>query len=56
MEVARSAYYNGDDLDLKSIFFVVPHYGLFKWFVYVLYLGDGVQDVAICGVLTLYEL
>ena len=41
MEVARSAYYNGDDLDLESCFPVVSHYGLFAWFAYVAYVGDG---------------
>jgi hypothetical protein len=56
VEVARLAYYNGDDLDLKTYFFNVSHYGLFEWFVYVVYVGNGVQFVSVCGVLTLYEL
>ena len=56
MEVARSAYHNGDDMDLESFFLVVSQYGMFEWFVYVVYVCDGVQDVAICGVLALYEL
>ena len=56
MEVAHSANYNGDDLDLESFFPVVSHYGLSKWFVYVVYVGDGVQSVVVRGLLTLYEL
>jgi hypothetical protein len=55
VEIVRSAYYNGDDLDLESFFPVVSHYGLFEWFIYVVYVGDGVHGVAICGLLTLYE-
>ena len=50
------AYYDGDDLDMESIFSVVCHYGLFEWFVYVVYVGDGVHSVVVCGVLTLCEL
>ena len=42
MEVARSAYYDGDDMDRESFILVVSHYGLFEWFVYVVYVGDGV--------------
>jgi hypothetical protein len=57
VEAARSTYYNGDDLDLMDSFiFVVSHYDLFEWFVYVVYVGDGVKRVHGCGVLTLYEL
>ena len=56
MRVARSAYYVDDDLDHEYFLPVVSHYGMFEWFVYVVYVGDGVEDVAICGVLTLYEL
>ena len=56
MEVARSAYYNGDDLDLESFFPVVSHYGMFEWFVYVVYVGYDVHSVDVCGVLTLYKL
>ena len=56
MEVARSAYYNGDDLDLESFIPIVSHHGMFEWFVYVVYVGDGVQSVDVCGILTLYEL
>ena len=56
MEVARSTYYNEDDLDLESFFHVVSHYYMFEWFVYVVYVGDGVHSVAVRGVLTLYEL
>ena len=55
MEVARSAYYYGDDLDLE-FFFVTSYYGLFEWFVYVVYAIYGVQSVSVRGVLTLYEL
>ena len=56
MEVARSTDYNWDDLDPEFFFSVMSHYGLFEWFVYVVYVGDGVQSVVECGVLTLYEL
>ena len=56
MEVARLAYYNGDDLDLKSCFSFVSHYGMFEGFIYVVNYGNGVQCVTVCGVLTLYEL
>ena len=56
MEVARSTYYNGDDLHLESFFLVVSQYLLFEWFVYVVYVGDGVQSVGVWGVCTLYEL
>jgi hypothetical protein len=56
VEVARSAYYNLDDLDLESYFSVVSHYGLFERFVYVVYAGDGVESVGVYGVLILYEL
>ncbi len=42
MEVACSAYYDGDNLDLKYVLLVVSHYGLFERFVYVVYVGDGV--------------
>ena len=56
MEFTRSIDYNGDDLYMESFFSVVPHYGLFEWFVYVVYVGDGVQSVVVCGVLTFYEL
>ncbi len=42
MEVSRSAYYDGDDLDHESFVLVMSHYGLFKWFVYVVYVIDGV--------------
>ena len=44
MEVARSAYYNGNDLDLESFFPIVSPYDLFEWFVYVVYVGYGVQN------------
>ena len=56
MEIARFANYNGDDLDLESFFPVVTHYSLFECFIYFVYILDGVQGVAICGVLTVYEL
>ena len=56
VEVARPAYYNGDDLGLKSWFSVVSHYGMFEWFIYVVNAGNGVQCVIVYGVLTLYEL
>ena len=56
MEVARYAYYNGDDLNLEPTFLVVSHYGMFEWFVYAVYVGDGVQSVGVCGVLTLNDL
>ena len=56
MEVARSAYSNGDEFDLEPCFHAVTHYGLLEWHVYVVYVGDGDQGVAICGVLTFYEL
>ena len=56
MEVACSADYNGDDLDPESFIHVVSHYGMFECFVYVVYVGHGVQCVVVCGVLTLYEL
>ena len=56
MEVASLAYYNEDDLDLKSCFSVVSHYGLFEWFICVVNVGNGVQCVTVSGVLTLYEL
>ncbi len=57
MEVACSAYYDGDDLGLESfIGKIVSHYGKFEWLVYVMYVGYGVESVAIRGVLTLYEL
>ena len=55
-EDARSAYYNGDDLDLEYFFLIVSHYDMFEWFVYVVYVGYGVHNVVIFGVLTLYEL
>jgi hypothetical protein len=42
VEDARSAYYNGDDLDLGSFFPFVSHYGQFEWFVYVVFVGNGV--------------
>ncbi len=42
MEVACSAYYDGDNPDLESFLSDVSHYGLFEWFVYVVYVGDGV--------------
>ena len=43
MEVARSAYYNGDDLDRESFLHAVSHhYGMLEWFVYVVYVDDGV--------------
>jgi hypothetical protein len=42
VEVSRSAYYDGDDLDHESFLFGASHYGMFKWFVYVVYVGDGV--------------
>ena len=42
MEVASSAYYYWDNLDLKPFLPVVSHYGMFEWFVYVVYVGDGV--------------
>ena len=48
MEVARSACYHGDELDLESFFLL--------WFVYVVYVGDGFQSDGVYGVLTLYEL
>jgi hypothetical protein len=51
VEVARSAYYNGEDIDLEYILLVVAYYGLFEWVVYVVYVGDGVQSVDLCGVL-----
>ena len=37
-------------------FFVVSHYGLLEWLVYVVYVGYGAHSVIVCGVLTLYEL
>ena len=40
MEVACFANYDGDNLYLESILPVVSHYGLFEWFVYVVYVGD----------------
>ena len=42
MEVACSADYYWDNLDLQSFLSVVPHDGLFEWLVYVVYVGDGV--------------
>ena len=42
MEVAYSGYDDGDYLYTESILPVVFHYGLFEWFVYVVYVGDGV--------------
>ena len=42
MEVVCSAYYDGDNLYLESILHAVSHYGLFEWFVYVVYAGEGV--------------
>ena len=41
---------------LGYFFPVVSHYGMFMWHVYVVYFGDGVQSVAFCGLLLLYEL
>ena len=40
MEVAGYAYHDGDDLDHESFLLVVSHYGLFEWFVYVVYVDD----------------
>ncbi len=37
-----SAHYDGNNLYLECFFDVVCHYGLFEWFVYVVYVGDGV--------------
>ncbi len=48
MEVACSAYYDGNNLDLKSCFSVVSHYGFFEWFIYVVNVGYGVQCVTYC--------
>ncbi len=56
MEVANYSYYNGDDMHLEFFFSVLSHYGMFELFVYVVYVGDGVQSVVVCGVFTLYEL
>ena len=42
MEVVRFAYYDGDDLDHESLLPVVSHYIMFEWFVYVVYVSDGV--------------
>jgi hypothetical protein len=42
VEVDRSTYYDGDDLKLESFFLVMSHNGLFEWFVYVVYVGNGV--------------
>ena len=40
-----------------SLFFhVLSRYDMYEWFVYVVYVGDGVQSVGVRGVLTLYEL
>ncbi len=39
-----------------SLFSVMSHYGKFEWPVYVMYVGYGVESVAIRGVRTLYEL
>ena len=33
---------DGDDLDHEYFFPIVFHYGLLEWFVYVVYVGDGV--------------
>ena len=56
MEVACSAYYNGNYLDLEFFFSVGSQYGLFEWFVYVVYVNDGVHSAAVRGVFTLYKL
>ena len=56
MEVARPAYYYGDDQDHDSVLHGVSHYDLFELFVYVVYVGDGVECGGVRGVLTLYEL
>jgi hypothetical protein len=42
VEVASSAYYYWDNLYLNSVLPVVSHYDMFEWFVYVVYVGDGV--------------
>ncbi len=42
MEVACYAYYDGDNLGHESFLLVVSHYVMFEWFVYVVYVGDGV--------------
>ena len=39
-----------------SFFPVVSLYGLFEWFVYVVYVSYGVQSVVVRGVLKLYKL
>ncbi len=56
VEVARYAYYDGDELYHESFLSVVSHYGMFEMLVYVVYVGDSVHRVGVCGVLTLYEL
>ena len=40
----------------RVFFSVVSNCGLVEWFVYAVYVGDGVQSVVVGGVLTLYEL
>ncbi len=42
MEVACFAYDDGDYMYMESIHPVVSHYDLFEWFLYVVYVGDGV--------------
>ena len=42
MEVVCPAYYDGDNLDLDFSLPVVSRYGMFEWFVYGVYVGDGV--------------
>ena len=42
MEVVISAYYYWDNVYLNSFLSVVSHYGMFEWFVYVVYVGDSV--------------
>ena len=54
MEVSCYAYYDGDNLDLKSGFPLVSHYGMFERFVYFVYVGDGVYSVVVRGVFTFY--
>ncbi len=42
MEVACFAYYYGENLDLLVVLPFVSRYGLFEWFIYVMYIGDGI--------------
>ena len=42
VKVACYANYNGYDLDSEFFFYVVSHYCLFEWYVYVVYVSYGV--------------